>query len=279
MHAPWIGIGMQLLLESAYEAEKVCAAVRHRLERGDTLRGLAGEAGVPVSLVHAAARLRPGVPGDPDWIALSAWAERELPGFHLPPVRLLLSAAAFGFPVRDQPALRSALVRTLAEYLRAHDRRLPAEVLDLAGLADAPGTVPPGPRRDALLAEAGHGLSARELGRCLGLSPQGVTMRRERGALLGVRDGTGPWRYPAFQLTPEGAVPEHLPAVLRTFRVLGPWEQLALLLRRDPALGPGTLMDRVRAGERIEAVRERIQQAEAEAEAEVEPTYDGREQG
>lgn len=242
------GRNVEFLLVGAWEAEIVATALREAVEGGASHARIAAEAGVPLAFVRQAGHPRSDLRYEPEWPNLLGWAAHRIPGFYPPSVPVLLAAAAHAFQKPHQIPIRKALLRTIVDYHREHD--LPLRAFGLEALTAADGAAAD---RKSLLSGAGGGLPSRAVARHLGIEVQAVNMRRARGALLAVREHAGPWLYPAFQLT-AGGVPEHLGRVLRRFRQTGPWGQLAFLLRREPTLGPGSVMDLVRAGERIEEI-------------------------
>jgi len=104
-----------------------------------------------------------------------------------------------------------------------------------------------------LLAEAGGTLSAGEVGRMLGITPQAVQQRRMRNRLLAVPLASGEWGFPACQFT-AGGVPSSLPRVLAAFGSDNAWVRLSILLSREPLLGDVRLIDLVVRGERLDEV-------------------------
>jgi len=104
-----------------------------------------------------------------------------------------------------------------------------------------------------LLAEAGGTLSAGEVGRLLGITPQAVQQRRMRNRVLALPLANGEWGFPACQFTPDG-VPSALPRILAAFGSENAWVRLSILLSREPLLGGERLIDLVVRGERLDEV-------------------------
>lgn len=103
-----------------------------------------------------------------------------------------------------------------------------------------------------LLAKAGGALRAGEVAARLGVTPQAVHARRQRGTLLAVPQANGEWVYPACQLGPAGALPG-LAEVLRAFNVDDPWTRLSVLLSPADGAGSRTPLELLAAGRAREA--------------------------
>ncbi len=103
--------------------------------------------------------------------------------------------------------------------------------------------------RERLARLAGGLLSAAEVGRALGISPQAVDKRRRGNRLLAVRVSSD-WRYPAAQIGAYGEVAPALPLVLQDASVVGRsgWTLLDFLLAPDDALGGLTPLESLRRG-------------------------------
>src|SRR5215207_1416955 len=93
-----------------------------------------------------------------------------------------------------------------------------------------------------LLARAGGALSAEEVATLMGMTVAAVDEQRQRGTLLGVRQGRRVILYPACQFAADGALPG-LGKVLAAFAVEGAWTRLSVLLSPAPALGGATPLD------------------------------------
>ena len=102
--------------------------------------------------------------------------------------------------------------------------------------------------RARLIEEEGGTLSSREVAQYLGLTPQAVNDRRKAGRLLAVEAGRRGYRYPAWQLVPEGMLPG-LEDVLSRLRVLSPWTQLAFMLNPADSLNGQTPLSLLREGQ------------------------------
>jgi hypothetical protein len=107
-------------------------------------------------------------------------------------------------------------------------------------------------KRD-LLERAGGALTVEEVAVVLGVSPNAVHARHDRGTLFAVRDGTGKGLYPACQFDNEGSLPG-LDLVLAAFTVEGAWTRLSVLLSPAPAIGGATPLDLLRRGDVAGAV-------------------------
>ncbi|MGI9183183.1 MAG: hypothetical protein ACR2H9_22110 [Longimicrobiaceae bacterium] len=159
----------------------------------------------------------------------------------------------------DRGALTTAFVQRYLHLLQRLGDAAPAQALldalaasdDVAGLAELLAEVAPldPPRPDPLAAayargarakeeileKAGGGYRAGEVAEMLGVSPQAVHARRQRGTLLAVPQLNGEFLYPACQFTGSGVVPG-LDRFLKAFHVQSPWTRLAVLLSPSPQL-------------------------------------------
>jgi hypothetical protein len=101
--------------------------------------------------------------------------------------------------------------------------------------------------RRALLRQDGGALSAPELARQLGITPQAVGKRRDKGQLFWVEAGER-YVYPAFQLG-EGDLLAGVREVLDAFRVDDPWTRVNFMLTGDARLGGRRPIDVLRGGD------------------------------
>ena len=100
-------------------------------------------------------------------------------------------------------------------------------------------------KRTMLRAEGGV-LSAHQLARHLGITPQGVGRKRERNQVFWVDVGDG-YVYPAFQIGESGLLPG-IREVLGAFRVSDPWMRVNFMLTGDRRLNDRRPIDVLRAG-------------------------------
>jgi hypothetical protein len=107
--------------------------------------------------------------------------------------------------------------------------------------------------REELIERAGGVLRLAEAARRLGVSSQAITARRGRGTLLAVPMPNGEWVYPARQFGEAGVI-AGLGEVVREFRDVSPWTQLAVLLAPSARFGGSSAFDLLEAGD-IEGAR------------------------
>jgi transcriptional regulator with XRE-family HTH domain len=86
-----------------------------------------------------------------------------------------------------------------------------------------------------LIREAGGLLSASEVAKARGITPQAVYKQRRARKLLSVTHG-GEEKFPAVQFTKDGEPIPGLPVVLQTVGLAGPWGTLDFLLTPDDEL-------------------------------------------
>lgn len=101
--------------------------------------------------------------------------------------------------------------------------------------------------RQQLIKEAGGIFRLSEASEALGVTPQAVTGRRQRGTILAVTLPNGEWVYPRCQFTPDGLV-EGLDAFLAEFADVSPWTQLAVLLGPSERYGGRNALELLRTG-------------------------------
>ncbi len=176
----------------------------------------------------------------------------------------------------DHRALATAFVRRYTQLLERLGEAAPAQTLlgalaapdDVGGLAELLAEVGPldPPRPDPLAAarargarakeevlkRAGGGYRAGEVAELLGITPQAVHARRQRGTLLAVPRANGEFLYPACQFTSEGVI-SGLDRFLKAFSIPEPWTQLAVLVSPSPLLEGNTPLEALRAGEAEDA--------------------------
>lgn len=186
----------------------------------------------PVSLVDAVTRtLEAG--GSP---LLGAFLTRSMNAL----ARLArgLDDSALGEAV-SSPSDYETLVRALEapgalESLRREDPLLAAK---LRGLRN----------REQLLSREGEPLTADQAAQALGITRQGVDKRRLAGRLLAVSTGRRGYRYPSWQFTSEGVLPE-LEAILELLADHDPWMKLAFFVNANAALSGETPLAELRRG-------------------------------
>ncbi len=107
-------------------------------------------------------------------------------------------------------------------------------------------------RQQVLEAEGGT-LSAEQLARRLHLTRQAVDLRRRNHRLIGLPIGRHGYRYPVWQLGPDGVWP-WVPQVIEALAPHDPWQQVFFLLSLHPDLGGQTPLNALRAGRADEVV-------------------------
>lgn len=100
-------------------------------------------------------------------------------------------------------------------------------------------------KRDMLKAEGGA-LSAGQLAAHLGITPQGLGRKRERGQVFWLDVGDG-YVYPAFQVGGNGLLPG-IREVLAAFSIDDPWMRVNFMLTGDQRLGGRRPVDLLREG-------------------------------
>jgi len=106
----------------------------------------------------------------------------------------------------------------------------------------------------ALLKAEGGVLSGPQLAEHLGITPQGVGKKREKGQLFWLEVGDG-YVYPAFQVGPDGLLPG-VRQVLDAFEhVDDPWMRVNFMLTGDARLAGQRPLDALREGKVEDAVR------------------------
>ena len=100
-------------------------------------------------------------------------------------------------------------------------------------------------KRDMLKAEGGA-ISAQQLARHLGVTPQGLGRKRDRNQVFWLDIGDG-YVYPAFQVGKNGLL-LGIREVLKAFAVDDPWMRVSFMLTGDARLGGNRPIDLLRAG-------------------------------
>lgn len=108
-------------------------------------------------------------------------------------------------------------------------------------------------RKQLEFAEGGS-LSAEEFASVLGRTRQGVDYLRREGLILAWRTTQGKWRYPAWQLTPEGRLLPGLRECLKALDTRSEWEPVIFFLSQRESLGGERPLDLLRADRTKEAV-------------------------
>ncbi len=92
--------------------------------------------------------------------------------------------------------------------------------------------------KERLIEQAEGALPAGAVAAALGITRQALEKRRARKRLLGVRDGSGEWLYPAFQFTAEGST---LPGLAEVFTAFpdsyDPWMRLSAIVSESEVFG------------------------------------------
>jgi hypothetical protein len=102
-------------------------------------------------------------------------------------------------------------------------------------------------------------LSTAELARLLGMSQEGVRLKRKRHEILGLELAKRGIHYPAWQIVGHQQLP---PALPRLFGILGddPWTVYRFLLQHHPELNDARALDALRRGriDRVIATAENV---------------------
>ena len=95
-------------------------------------------------------------------------------------------------------------------------------------------------------------LSTAEMAKGLGMSEEGIRLKRKRHEVLGLEFAKRGIRYPSWQLSDNRQL---LPALPRLFSILGdsPWAVYRFLQQRHPEIGGARAVDALKRG-RIDAV-------------------------
>lgn len=107
--------------------------------------------------------------------------------------------------------------------------------------------------KEELIERAGGLLSSRKAANLLGISPQALHKRMNKGRLLAIGLAGGDLGYPAFQFESE-AMQTGVAAVLASIGVDEPWGRLNFLFLTLDELGGETAVDAIRAGKTAAAV-------------------------
>ncbi len=190
-------------------------------------------------------------------LALRPFSEGELKR-----VSRVLAAEGLG----DMRPTRITLAPDDAKAVAAGDARpIPASIVwDKAPPPAAAGD-PDGTLTEALAAARGRGTAVKEalladpdmlntaaMAELLGMSEEGVRLKRKRHEILGLESAKRGIRYPAWQVL-EGR--QLLPALPRLFAMLGddPWRLFRFLQQHHSELGGARALDSLRQG-RVEGV-------------------------
>lgn len=130
-----------------------------------------------------------------------------------------------------------------------------AATLDGAALRDplAPARIRGIAARERLIDQAGGLLRLNEAAERLGVTPQAVTGRRQRGTILAVPMPNGEWVYPACQFAEYDLVPG-IDSFLRAFAEdVDPWTRLSVLLAPSHRFGGRSALQLLEKGMEVEA--------------------------
>lgn len=105
----------------------------------------------------------------------------------------------------------------------------------------------------ALLRAEGGVVSGPELARHLGITPQGLGKKRDKGQVFWLEVGEG-CVYPVFQVGPDGLL-HGVREVLAAFQHGDPWARVNFMLTGDTRLGGQRPLDVLRAGDVAAVVR------------------------
>lgn len=101
--------------------------------------------------------------------------------------------------------------------------------------------------RERLLQSEGGAVSVDEAARLLGITPQAVNKRRQKGALIGLTMGRRGYLYPIWQFDRRGSL-AGLEAVLAELRGYDPWMQVAFIVNANLRLDGETPLSELRRG-------------------------------
>lgn len=99
-----------------------------------------------------------------------------------------------------------------------------------------------------LIEAFGGCVSSEEVATILGISPQGVNQRRQRGRLIALSEGKGKYIYPLWQFTENGETLPGLKEVLKILKQLDCWMQITFFLNPHLRLGNKTPLEMLRLG-------------------------------
>lgn len=88
-----------------------------------------------------------------------------------------------------------------------------------------------------------------EIAQLVGVTPQAINQRRQRGKLIGFPRGKGKYIYPLWQFTEEGKTIIGLEKVLDQLVGIDPWTQTAFFLNPNLRLNGQSPLDLLRKGE------------------------------
>jgi hypothetical protein len=134
----------------------------------------------------------------------------------------------------------TAVLATLEAVMPAPDNASDEDVITGAQLRGLDA------RQRVLEAEGGT-LGAEQMARRLQLTRQAVDLRRRNHRLIGLPVGRHGYRYPVWQLGPNGIWP-WVPLVIDALAPHDPWQQVFFLLSPHPDLGGQPPLDALRGG-------------------------------
>jgi hypothetical protein len=163
------------------------------------------------------------------------------------PTRIVLTSDdAKAVAAGDERAVPAAIVRD--KTARAPRAGKPGSVLtDALAAARARGAVV----KEELLADPNM-LNTAAIADLLGMSEEGVRLKRKRHEILGLESAKRGIRYPSWQVLEDGKL---LPALPRIFAILGedPWRLFRFLQQHHSELGGDRALDALRHG-RVDSV-------------------------
>ena len=109
-------------------------------------------------------------------------------------------------------------------------------------------------RKKLELAEGGS-LSAEEMAHALNRTRQGIDYLRKQRSLVAWHNTTGKWRYPVWQLTPDGQI---LPGIRECIKILSTtseWEPIIFFLSPRHSLDGKRPLDLLRTGDITNAIK------------------------
>lgn len=108
-------------------------------------------------------------------------------------------------------------------------------------------------RKGELLEAEGGAAGTGEVSEVLGITPQAVDKRRERGTILALPTGGGRYAFPRWQFDErgkDGLIPGFA-AALKNFSVESPWMRAEFMLAPNGRLGGKRPLDALREGEEV----------------------------
>lgn len=172
----------------------------------------------------------------------------------LRPARIILSGRAAARVASGRPVPVQATIVPAQQAESQAGATAQQELARALQAAEARGTA----LKQDLLAAADMLTSAEMAGR-LGMSAEGVRLKRKRHEVIGLELAKRGIRYPAWQILEQQRL---LPALPRLFEILGgdPWTIYRFLLQHHPELDGARALDALRDGrtDRVVAVAENI---------------------